>query len=128
VLWVDICWERRARRYQSYCASPAIVCVHVCMCMCVWGRRKYASSDSLSASLDSQLKLFAAMDTDGSGGLDREEFMAASEHITDPSFLEWCVRVPPLVCLSAASRGVCVVITVPLRFLAAVVVGILIVG
>ena len=51
--------------------------------------------DSLSASLDAQLKVFATMDTDGSGGLDREEFLAASHRVTDPFFMDWvnCVLI-----------------------------------
>ena len=55
--------------------------------------RKFSDGGALGSSLDSQLRLFASMDADGSGGLDRDEFVSASLQITDETFSEWVDRV-----------------------------------
>jgi hypothetical protein len=47
----------------------------------------------MSGDLDAQLKLFSAMDTDGSGGLDRDEFVTAALHIDDDMFTQWVDHV-----------------------------------
>lgn len=43
----------------------------------------------MSGHLDKQLLLFQSMDTDGSGGLDRDEFVEAALNITDDMFTQW---------------------------------------
>lgn len=47
----------------------------------------------MSGDLESQLQLFASMDSDGSGGLDRDEFVQAALVITDDMFTQWVDHV-----------------------------------
>ena len=47
----------------------------------------------MTGDLDAQLKLFASMDSDGSGGLDRDEFVSAAIQIQDEIFTQWVDQV-----------------------------------
>ncbi len=56
-------------------------------------RRKHAASSVLTGDLESQLALFQSMDADGSGGLDKDEFVVAALRIQDTMFLQWIDHV-----------------------------------